>query len=61
MRLRLTFATCIALAAAHAAGAADLNVIAAVPMSGAVKDLAAQFENGFICWRSDIVERRQFG
>src|ERR1041384_2699982 len=44
MRLRLTFATCIALAAAHAAGAADLKVIAAVPMSGAVKDLAAQFE-----------------
>ena len=44
MKLRLALATCLAAAMPLAAIAADLNVIAAVPMSGVVKDLAAQFE-----------------
>jgi molybdate transport system substrate-binding protein len=45
MRLRLVLGTWLALAATTLdTGAVDMNVIAATPMTGVVKDLAAQFE-----------------
>jgi molybdate transport system substrate-binding protein len=45
MRLRLVLGACLAfIATTFAAKAADLNVIAATPMTGVMKDLAAQFE-----------------